>query len=46
MRGSVFQKAEKLKSTGVRRLVVDVEEKIELWAVEVLCIKAQTSQKA
>lgn len=35
-----------MKSTGVRRLVVDVEKKIELWAVEVLSIKAQTSQKA
>lgn len=35
-----------MRSTGVRRLVVDVEKKIELWAVEVLSIKAQTSQKA
>lgn len=44
MKGSVFQKSEKLKSTGVRRLAVDVKKKIEWWAVELLSIKAYDSE--
>lgn len=46
MKESVFQKTGKLRSTGVRRVVVDVEKKIELWAVEVLSIKASDESES